>query len=81
MAHIDTLFKILKEKKGSDLHLSPENSPLMLAAGDLVPVMAQKLNHEQHKALLYEIMNERQRTRSIGSSTSSRPTSRSRSGP
>jgi twitching motility protein PilT len=61
MAHIDTLFKILKEKKGSDLHLSPENSPLMRAAGDLVPIMTQKLNHEQNKTLLYEIMTDPQR--------------------
>jgi twitching motility protein PilT len=61
MAQIDLLFKELKEKKGSDLHLSPENPPLMRAAGDLVPVFPKQLNHEQNRTLLYEIMNDAQR--------------------
>ncbi len=60
MAQIDTLFKTLKEKGGSDLHLSPDNPPLMRAAGDLVPVLEHALAREQIKTLLKEIMSESQ---------------------
>jgi twitching motility protein PilT len=61
MPQIDTLFKVLREKKGSDLHLSPDNPPMMRAAGDLVPVTAQKLTHAENQALLYEIMSDAQK--------------------
>jgi twitching motility protein PilT len=61
MPKIDALFNILREKKGSDLHLSPGNPPLMRSAGDLIPVLEHKLSHEQNKAVLYEIMTEQQR--------------------
>lgn len=61
MPQIDTLFKTLKEKGGSDLHISPDNPPLMRASGDLVPILEQKLSHEQNKRLLYEMMSEIQR--------------------
>jgi len=61
MPNIDLLFKTLREKSASDLHLSPENPPLMRAAGDLVPVAPQKLSHAQLQALLYEIMSDDQR--------------------
>ena len=63
MAKIDALFKVLRDQKGSDLHLSPNNPPLMRAAGDLVPVMPRTLTHDQNKMLLYEIMTEEQRER------------------
>jgi len=62
MARIDGLFKILREKKGSDLHLSPDNPPLMRVAGDLVPMAPQKLSHEENEKLLYEMMSDAQRT-------------------
>lgn len=58
MAQIDVLFKALREKKGSDLHLSPQNPPMMRAAGDLVPVTPEKLTHEGNQKLLYEIMSD-----------------------
>lgn len=61
MAKIDALFKMLKDKGGSDLHLSPGNPPLIRRSGDLEPLMSQVLAHEQNKALLYEIMTEGQR--------------------
>jgi twitching motility protein PilT len=61
MAKIDGLFKVLREKKGSDLHLSPGNPPLMRVAGDLVPMTSQKLTHEENHALLFEMMNDPQR--------------------
>jgi hypothetical protein len=61
MAKIDALFKILKDKGGSDLHLSAGNPPLIRRSGELEPIMSQVLNHEQNKALLYEIMSDSQR--------------------
>jgi twitching motility protein PilT len=61
MAAIDALFKTLREKKGSDLHLSPQNPPMMRAVGEMVPVTSQKLTHEETRAMLYEIMSEVQR--------------------
>ncbi len=63
MARIDSLFKLLKDKGGSDLHLSPGNPPLLRVSGDLVPAIPQKLGHDQYKALVYEIMTEDQRRR------------------
>lgn len=61
MAKIDALFKILKDKGGSDLHLSPANPPLIRRSGDLEPVIDRSIGREQIKALLYEIMSEAQR--------------------
>ena len=61
MAKIDSLFKSLIEKKASDLHISPDNPPMMRISGDLVPVMSQNLTSEQSKMLVFEIMSETQR--------------------
>jgi len=62
MPKIDGLFKILQEQKGSDLHISPENPPLIRVSGRLVPAHPKSFGHEQYKALLYEIMSEAQRS-------------------
>ncbi len=62
MAKIDKLFHILKQQGGSDLHLSPDNPPMIRTSGSLKPAINQTLSHEQQKALLYEIMSETQRT-------------------
>ena len=61
MAKIDALFKMMKEKGGSDLHLSPGNPPMLRQAGDLTPLIAQKITHEQCRGLVNEIMTEAQR--------------------
>lgn len=61
MGKIDGLFQILKEKGGSDLHLSPGNPPLIRRSGELEPVFVRPIGHEQNKAILYEIMTEAQR--------------------
>ena len=61
MPKIDALFRIIKEKKASDLHLSPDNPPLMRAAGELTAIVAQKLGADEVQALLYEMMTEPQR--------------------
>lgn len=62
MAKIDKLFQILKQQGGSDLHLSPGNQPMIRVSGSLKPAIKQEFSHEQQKALIYEIMNESQRT-------------------
>jgi twitching motility protein PilT len=61
MAKIDALFKILKDKGGSDLHLSPANPPLIRRSGDLEAVIDRPIGRDQIKSLLYEIMTEAQR--------------------
>ncbi|HKK01580.1 MAG TPA: type IV pilus twitching motility protein PilT [Desulfuromonadales bacterium] len=63
MAKIDALFKMLKDKNGSDLHLSPGNPPLLRISGELTPTMPRALTQEQIRLLLYEIMPEAQRQR------------------
>jgi len=61
MADIDRLLKILKDKKGSDLHLSPGNPPLGRISGELTPLEPTPLTAEMNQKLLYETMSESQR--------------------
>jgi len=61
VAKIDGLFKILQTRGGSDLHLSPQNPPMMRAGGRLQAAHPQTLSHQHCQALLYEIMTEDQR--------------------
>ena len=56
VAKIDKLFQILKERKGSDLHISVGAPPLIRMSGDLTPVTNAVLPPEETKKLLYEIM-------------------------
>jgi twitching motility protein PilT len=58
VAQIDKLFYILKERKGSDLHLSVGAPPLIRVAGDLTPVTNSILPPTETRKLLYEIMSE-----------------------
>jgi len=61
MAQIDRLLKILKDKKGSDLHLSPGNPPLGRIGGELIPLEPTPLTAEANKALLFEIITAEQK--------------------
>ena len=61
MAKIDKLFQILKQTGGSDLHMSPNNPPMVRASGQLKPAISQILNEDQCRGLLYEIMSQNQR--------------------
>ena len=56
VAKIDKLFRLLKERKGSDLHISVGAPPLIRMSGDLTPVSNSLLPPEETKKLLYEIM-------------------------
>jgi twitching motility protein PilT len=60
MPWIDNLFRLMAEKKASDLHLSSERVPMIRDAGDIVPLPgAPKLTKEQLQAVLQEICPER----------------------
>ncbi len=61
MAKIDDVFKLMQERGGSDLHLSPGNPPLLREAGDLKALSQDKISHEECKTLIYEIMGDAQR--------------------
>lgn len=63
MAQIDKLFQILKERKGSDLHISVGAPPLIRISGDLTPVTNSLLPPVETRKLLYEIMTENQQKR------------------
>jgi twitching motility protein PilT len=60
MAKIDSFFKYLKEKEGSDLHMTVGSFPIIRVAGSLVNIQWQELTPEINKQLLYEIMTELQ---------------------
>ena len=57
MPQIDKLFRIMKERGSSDLHLSVGAPPLIRISGDLTPLTTNKLPQEETKKLLYEIMS------------------------
>jgi twitching motility protein PilT len=61
MAQIDQLLKVVKDRKGSDLHLSPGNPPLARISGELTPLSETPLSPQITQQLLYEIMTAEQR--------------------
>ena len=61
MAKIDQLFKVMVERGASDLHISPNNPPMIRMSGDLQPITQQPFTHEQNQTLLYEIMSDEER--------------------
>jgi len=60
MAKIDSLFKLLRQQGASDLHISSGAPPIFRLHGEIVPLNYPPLNHDQAKALLFEILNEEQ---------------------
>jgi twitching motility protein PilT len=62
MARIDGLFKMMKEQGASDLHLSSGCPPIFRLHGEMVRLNIKTLVHEEIKALLFEILNEQQKT-------------------
>jgi twitching motility protein PilT len=60
MAWIDNLFKMMGEKKASDLHMTSEHQPMIRESGDMVPLDGvPKLSKEQVKQILMEIAPDR----------------------
>ena len=59
---ITELLAFTMQSKGSDLHLSSGNPPLVRISGDLKPLKCDPLTGDQVKAMLYSIMTEEQRS-------------------
>ncbi|KPJ52823.1 twitching motility protein [candidate division TA06 bacterium DG_24] len=63
MAKIDALLEVLRDREGSDLHLSPTNPPILRIHGILKPLDMEPTTHDGNKEMLYEIMSEGQKRR------------------
>jgi len=61
MARIDALFKLMQEKGASDLHLSSGSQPIFRLRGELERQNFKVLGHEELKAILFEILTQKQR--------------------
>ncbi len=61
MARIDALFNMMKEQGASDLHLSSGNPPIFRLRGEMVRLNFKTLSHEEIKAILFEILSEKQK--------------------
>jgi len=61
MAQIDKFLQFLVKERGSDLHLVTGSPPLVRIDGDLQKMKLPPLTAEQTKALVYEILPERNR--------------------
>jgi len=61
MAKIDALFKMMKEQKASDLHLSSGNPPIFRLHGEMVRLQFKALSHEELVPILMEILSDEQR--------------------
>jgi twitching motility protein PilT len=60
MAWIDNLFKMMTDKKASDLHMTSEHVPMVRESGDMVALEGvPKLSKEQIKQILIEIAPDR----------------------
>jgi len=60
MAAIDAIFKEMKERGASDLHMVVGFPPLLRLRGDLVPIEHPVLTAESNRQLLYEILSPQQ---------------------
>jgi twitching motility protein PilT len=60
MARIDALFNMMKEQGASDLHLSAGNPPIFRQRGEMVRLNFKSLGHDELKAILFEILSEKQ---------------------
>lgn len=61
MAKIDELFKIMVERGASDLHLAAGSPPMLRLDGDIVKLEFQELTNDDCQALIFEILNEKQK--------------------
>ncbi|MGE3973041.1 MAG: type IV pilus twitching motility protein PilT [Bdellovibrionales bacterium] len=61
MAKLDEFFKFMKEKGGSDLHLSSCEPPMIRLHGEIVRLEYQTLSPADVQALVFEILTEKQK--------------------
>jgi twitching motility protein PilT len=60
MAAIDTIFREMKERGASDLHMVVGFPPLLRLRGDLVPIEQPVLTADSNRQLLFEILTSQQ---------------------
>jgi twitching motility protein PilT len=58
MAKVDAFFKLMNEQGASDLHLVSGNQPILRINGEMERVKYKELDHDELKAMLYEICPE-----------------------
>lgn len=63
MAKLDQLLTLLKEKKGSDLHISSGCPPFIRINGDMCSLAYRDLTPIECQALIFEILTEKQKSR------------------
>jgi twitching motility protein PilT len=61
MAQIDQLFRIMIDKGASDLHLAAGAPPYLRTHGDMAKLEFKSLSNEEIQALIFEILNEKQK--------------------
>ena len=61
MAKLDELFKLMKQKNASDLHISSGAPPFLRLHGGMVPITDRPLTPEECQALIFEILNDKQK--------------------
>lgn len=61
MARIDALFKLMSDAGASDLHLSSGSPPIFRLRGEMEKQNFKTLTHEELKAILFEILTQKQR--------------------
>lgn len=61
MAEIDKLFKLMVQQNASDMHLSAGTAPYFRIHGEMVSLNHPPLQNEAIQALVFEILNEKQK--------------------
>jgi twitching motility protein PilT len=61
MAKIDELFRMMKDQKASDLHLTSGVAPFLRLHGEMVKINYRDLSAEDCQALIFEILTEKQK--------------------
>ncbi len=60
MAKLDDLFKVMVKHEASDLHLTSGSTPSLRVHGDIQKLNYRELNDTEVRALIYEILNDKQ---------------------
>lgn len=67
MAEIDKLFKLMVQQSASDMHLSAGTQPFFRIHGEMVGLNHPPLENEAIQALIFEILNEKQKRQFVES--------------
>ena len=69
MAEIDKLFKLMVQQNASDMHLSAGTPPFFRIHGEMVGLSHPPLDTDAIQALIFEILNEKQKRNFMENST------------